>query len=572
MGRRGWALARVRGNFRVSENAERRPYIGRALPRLEDERLVTGNGRFTDDLHLPDEAHAAFVRSPHAHAAIKGIDTTAARALPDVLAVLTAADYQAAGLGGIRQLPIPADVIDHRAKAFGAESTRPPFDTPHWPLAIEKVRYVGEPLAVVVAGTLAAARDAAAAVQVDYEILPTVTDAVAALRPGAPVLHEAVADNLALETEFGARAETDAAFADADIAVEHSFRNQRIVNAQMEPRAALGSHDAVADRYTLISGNQGVHRQKMALAECLGVAPDRVRVICPDVGGAFGLRTNLYPEQVLVVWAAHVVGRPVRWTGERTECFLSDLQGRDLVANARLALDRSGRIRALAVEMLGNVGAHPVSYVTLNNGYRIMTTVYDIPVAHVRIRAAFTNTMPVATYRGAGRPEAHFCLERLIDIAAGRLGIDRLEIRRRNLIHREQLPYRTAMGLSYDSGDFPGNMERAAALADWAGVEGAKPKRVGVASVSALASRVTWKPRSARRMSACASKCTTAPSRCMPGRSQPGRDTRRRSRRCWPTASASRRTSSGSRPATAMRCRPAAVRIRIARCGSLERC
>jgi carbon-monoxide dehydrogenase large subunit len=228
----------------------------------------------------------------------------------------------------------------------------------------------------------------------------------------------------------------------------------------------------------------------VALAECLGVAPDRVRVICSDVGGAFGLRTNLYPEQVLVVWAARVIGRPVRWTGERTECFLSDLQGRDLVAHARLALDRSGRIRALAVEMLGNVGAHPVSYVTLNNGYRIMTTVYDIPVAHVGIRAAFTNTMPVATYRGAGRPEAHFCLERLIDIAAARLGIDRLEIRRRNLVRREQLPYRTAMGLSYDSGDFPGNMRRVAALADWAGVERRKVeargrgKRVGIGIAS----------------------------------------------------------------------------------------
>src|SRR5262249_21444924 len=240
-----------------------------------------------------------------------------------------------------------------------------------------------------------------------------------------------------------------------------------IVNAQMEPRAALGAYGAADGRYTLISGSQGVHRQKIALAECLAVAPERVRVICPDVGGAFGLRTNLYPEQVVVVWAARQVGRPVRWTGDRTECFLSDLQGRDLVTHARLALDRDGRIKALDVALLGNVGAHPVSYVTLNNGYRIMTTVYDIPVAHVRIRAAFTNTMPVATYRGAGRPEAHFCLERLIDIAAARLGIDRLEIRRRNLIRHDQLPYRTAMGLTYDSGDFAGNMREAATLADW---------------------------------------------------------------------------------------------------------
>jgi carbon-monoxide dehydrogenase large subunit len=222
----------------------------------------------------------------------------------------------------------------------------------------------------------------------------------------------------------------------------------------------------------------------------LRVAPERVRVICPDVGGAFGLRTNVHPEQVVVVWAARQVGRPVRWTGDRSECFLADLQGRDLVTTARLALDRSGRILAFAVEMLGNAGAHPVSYVPLNNGYRIMTTVYDIPAAHARIRSVFTNTMPTATYRGAGRPESHFVLERLIDMASLKLGIDRLEMRRRNLIRRAQLPYRTAMGLTYDSGDFRGNMRQAATLADWGGANARKRaarkrgKRVGIGIAS----------------------------------------------------------------------------------------
>ena len=477
----------VTGIFRVSE---RPPYIGRALPRLEDARLVSGAGRYTDDVHLPGEAHAVFVRSPHAHAAIRGIDTAAARAMPGVRAVLTGADYRAANLSGIRQMPVPADVIDYRQKAFGPNSARPPFDTPQWPLAIDKVRHVGEPLAVVIADTPDAARDAAAAVDVRYDILPAVTDALAAIAPGAPVLHDAVADNIALDADFGDRAAADAAFAQAAIVVEHTFRNQRIVNAQMEPRAALGAYDAANDRYTLISGSQGVHRQQNALAECFGVAPERVRVICPDVGGAFGLRTNVYPEQVVVMWAARHVGRPVRWTGDRSECFLSDLQGRDLVTKARLALDRSGRIQAFAVEMLGNAGAHPVSYVPLNNGYRIMTTVYDIAVAHARIRSAFTNTMPTATYRGAGRPESHFVLERLIDMAARKLGIDRLEIRRRNLIRRAQLPYRTAMGLTYDSGDFRGNMRQAAALADWSGATARKRaarkrgKRVGIGIAS----------------------------------------------------------------------------------------
>jgi carbon-monoxide dehydrogenase large subunit len=474
----------------VSESADHGPYIGRALPRLEDERLVTGEGRYTDDVRLPDEAHAVFVRSPHAHAAIRGIDPAAARGMPGVLAVLTGADYRAAGLTGVRQIPVPADVIDHTLKAFGPDSARPPFDTPQWPLAIDKVRYVGEPLAVVVAETPDAARDAAAAVAVDYDVLPAVTDARTAIAPGAPVLHDAVPDNIALEAEFGDRAASEAAFARAEIVIEHTFRNQRIVNAQMEPRAALGAYDATQDRYTLISGSQGVHRQRTALAECFGVAPERVRVICPDVGGAFGLRTNVYPEQVVVVWAARQVGRPVRWTGDRSECFLSDLQGRDLVTTARLALDRSGRILTFAVDMLGNAGAHPVSYVPLNNGYRIMTTVYDIPAAHARIRSAFTSTMPTATYRGAGRPESHFVLERLIDMAAARLGIDRLEIRRRNLIRRAQLPYRTAMGLTYDSGDFRGNMRQAATLADWGGVKARKRaarkrgKRVGIGIAS----------------------------------------------------------------------------------------
>ena len=454
--------------------SERPPYIGRALPRLEDARLVAGLGHYTDDVHLPGEVHAIFVRSPHAHAAIRGIDPAAARAMPGVLAVLTGADYQTAGLTGIRQMPVPADVIDYKQKAFGPDAARPPFEAPQWPLAIDKVRYVGEPLAVVVAATPNAARDAAAAMEVEYDVLPAVTDALAAISSGAPVLHDAVPDNLALDAEFGDRGAADAAFAQAEIVIEHTFRNQRIVNAQMEPRSALGAYDGADDRTTLISGSQGVHRQKTALAECLGIAPERVRVICPDVGGAFGLRTNVYPEQVVAAWAARHIGRPVRWTGDRSECFLSDLQGRDLVTSARLALDGSGRILAFAVEMLGNAGAHPLSYVPLNNGYRIMTTVYDIPAAHARIRSAFTNTMPTATYRGAGRPESHFVLERMIDMAARKLGIDRLEIRRRNLIRRAQLPYRTAMGLTYDSGDFRGNMRQAAALADWNGAKARK--------------------------------------------------------------------------------------------------
>ena len=491
MGFADWADARREASFRVSETPkDKRPYIGRALPRLEDARLVAGAGRYTDDIHLEGEVHAVFVRSPHAHAKIGRIETAAAQATPAVLAVLTGVDYRAAGLAGIRQLPVPADTLDHRLKAFGAEGARTPYDAPQWPLAWDRVRYVGEPLAVVIAENVNAARDAAAAVEIEYEVLPAVTDALEAAKPGAVALHEDLADNIGVETEFGPRETTEAAFASAHLVVQHTFRNQRIVNAQMEPRAALGAYDAAQDRYTLISGNQGVHRQKSTLAECLGVSADKVRVICPDVGGAFGLRTNLYPEQAVVVWAARHIGRPVRWTGDRSECFLSDLQGRDIVTTGRLAVNAKGRILGYAVEMLGNVGAHPVSYVPLNNGYRVMTTAYDVPVAHVRIRAAFTNTPPVATFRGAGRPEVHYCIERLIDMAAVRLGIDRLDIRRRNVVRHTQLPYRTAMGLNYDSGDFRGNLEHAARLGDWNGVKARKRaarrrgKRLGVGIAS----------------------------------------------------------------------------------------
>ena len=363
-----------------------------------------------------------------------GIDAAAARAMPGVLAVLTGADYRAAGLAGIRQLPVPADVIDHRRKAFGPDSARPPFDTPQWPLAIERVRHVGEPLAVVIAETLDAARDAAAAVEVDYDILPAVTDVLR--RDCGPARRRCTTpcpDNLALDTEFGAARRDRGGVRRADIVVEQTFRNQRIVNAQMEPRAALGSYDPAEDRYTLISGNQGVHRQKVALAECLGVAPERVRVICPMSAARSGCAPTSIPSR------SSSSGRRAR-SGGRCDGPATAPSASSPTCRAAISSPRRGSRStapgascALSVDLLGNVGAHPVSYVTLNNGYRIMTTVYDIPVAHVRIRAAFTNTMPTATYRGAGRPEAHFCLERLIDIAAARLGIDRLEIRRRNL-------------------------------------------------------------------------------------------------------------------------------------------
>jgi aerobic carbon-monoxide dehydrogenase large subunit len=441
------------------------PYIGRSLPRFEDLRLVRGTGRFTDDIAVPGQAHAAFARTPHAHALILRIDAAVARAMPGVLAVLTGADYIADGLLGAAQGPVPADAIDVKHKAF--KSTKHHIlDELQFPLAVDRVRYPGEAVAVVVAEDIYAARDAAEAIAVEYEILPAATDVRAAI--GALALWPAAPDNIALDEEFGDRAAVQAAFGSADLVIEQTFRNQRIANAQMEPRSAIGMFESEGS-YTLISGSQGVHRPRQVLAESFKLAPEKLRVICPDVGGGFGPRNNLYPEQAVVVWAARRVGRPVKWTSDRSEAFLTDYQGRDLVTVARLAINRDGRMRAISLDHIGGVGGQTITYVPLSNAYRVATTVYGIQLMHLRVRGVMTNTVPTAPFRGAGRPEATFVIERLIDMAALKLGTDRVELRRRNMIKRAMLPFRTAGGLLYDSGDFTGNMKRVIEAADWKG-------------------------------------------------------------------------------------------------------
>jgi carbon-monoxide dehydrogenase large subunit len=437
------------------------------MPRFEDLRLVRGAGRYSDDISMPGQAYAAFVRSPHAHAKVRRIDTAAARAMPGVIAVLTGADYVADGLKGALQRPNPAGAIDVKIPAFAPEK-RPILDQRQYPLVLERARYPGEAVAIVVADSVFAARDAAEAVEVNYEVLPAATDSCAAI--GAePIWPQETPDNVALDQDFGDTAAVQAAFAAADLVVEQTFRNQRIASAQMEPRSGVASYDPAADSYTLISGNQGVHVPRSALAECFGLPPEKLRLICPDVGGAFGLRTNLYPEQAAILWAARRVGRPVKWTNDRSESFLTDYQGRDLVTTARLALTADGRITAYDVDHIGGVGGQTVTYVPLSNAYRVATTAYDIPLMHMRIRAVMTNTVPTAPFRGAGRPEATLVLERLIDLAARKLDMDRVKLRQKNLIAHKKLPYRTASGLLYDSGDFAGNMRKVLELADWNG-------------------------------------------------------------------------------------------------------
>ena len=432
----------------------RGPFIGKPLPRLEDRRLLLGRGLFTDDRAFVGQVFAVFVRARHAHARIVTIDTAAARQKPGVLAVLTAEDYRADGLAPIAQMPVPNDALDVKLPAFTGAPGTSVLTTPQWPLAVERVRYPGEPVAVAIAETLAAARDAAEAVAVDYAVLPAVTDALAALEPDAPQLWPEAPGNLALTEAFGDADRVNAALADSDLVIEHTFRNQRIATAQMEPRAAIGEYDAAADLVTLTAGCQGVHRIRMALARCLTLPNEKVRVVCPDTGGGFGSRNNPHPEMILVAWAARRLGRPVKWTSDRSEGFLTDYQGRDLITKARAGFGRDGRIRALKLELIGNVGAETVSYVWLSNAYRIAPTVYDVPAALVAVKGVVTNTVPTAPFRGAGRPEATLVIERLLDMAAQKLSLDRIAIRRRNLIRHQQLPYRSATGLTYDSGDF----------------------------------------------------------------------------------------------------------------------
>ncbi|HEY2594442.1 MAG TPA: xanthine dehydrogenase family protein molybdopterin-binding subunit [Chloroflexota bacterium] len=448
------------------------PFVGRPLPRFEDARLVRGDGCYTDDMHYPGEVHAAFVRSPHAHAAIVRISTRAAREAPGVLAILTGNDYLQDGHVGIAHGALPTDAVNPRNPAFrySDEDHHAPFDRPQLPLAVDRVRHVGEPLAVVIAETAAGARDAADLVDVDYAILPAVADIPDAIQPGAPAVWDAVPDNVALDGEHGDRTATEAALRTAEVVVEHTFRNQRIANAQMEPRSAIGVYTPETNSYLMVAGSQGVSRQHSALAGALQVPPERVRVVSPDVGGGFGPRSYLQAEQVVVVWAARRIGRPVRWTSTRSEAFLSDHQGRDSLATLRLGLDRDGHIQALAADCAYNLGAHTIGgYVPIANFSRILSSVYAIPYACARMRGVLTHTGCTGPFRGAGRPEAMFMLERLLDLAATRTGIDRVELRARNLIPREQLPYATPLGLTYDSGDFLHNMRRVLQVSDWSG-------------------------------------------------------------------------------------------------------
>lgn len=437
--------------------------------RREDHRLITGQGQYADDLHFPGAVHAVLVRSPHAHAWIRAIDVSQAAALPGVLTVLTGRDVLS---GGLR--PIPHATGSSKA---GADIRLSNVDgserliTQQWPLPADRARFVGDAVAITVADTFLQARDAAEAVEIDWEPLPAVVRAVDALKRDAPQIWNHIPGNCTLEAHLGDAAATEAAFARAAHRVWLSSWVQRVTGVHMEPRAATATWDEASGVYTLhASHGIGVVQLRDELAVILGVPPDQVRVIAPrDVGGNFGTRNATYPEFALIAWVARRLRRPVTFRADRSEAFLSDFQGRDLHIDAELALDSAGNFLALRSINTANNGAYTTSFVPLNKGAQLMPSLYRIPVAHVVARAAVTNTPATIPYRSAGRPEAIYAMERLVDLAARQCGFDRIELRRRNMIAPGEQPYRNPLGVTYDNGDYTGVMDKALDLSDWAG-------------------------------------------------------------------------------------------------------
>ena len=406
--------------------------VGQPVPRTEDPTLLRGQGRYSDDLNLPGQAHAVIVRSSHAHGVIKGIDTAAALELPGVLAVYTGADLK--GYGGLKCMP-PMKNRD------GTPMKKPPRPA----LAIDKVRFVGDPVACVVAETAIQAKDAAEAVVLDIEPLPAVTSASEAVKPGAPQLFDDAPDNVALDFHYGDAEKVEAAFAAAAHVTRLELLNNRIVVSAMEPRSAIGDYDPGSGRFTFHVGCQGVFGLRGQLAEILGIPPAKLRVLTGNVGGSFGMKAQAYPEYVCLLHAARVLGRPVKWTDERSESFLSDSHGRDHEMAAELALDADGHFLAVRLTGYGNLGAYLGTVAPLPptiNTVKNIIGVYRTPLIEVSTKCVFTNTTPVGAYRGAGRPEGNYYMERLIDTAAREMGIDRVELRRRNHIQPEEMPYK----------------------------------------------------------------------------------------------------------------------------------
>ncbi|HXZ03109.1 MAG TPA: xanthine dehydrogenase family protein molybdopterin-binding subunit [Stellaceae bacterium] len=435
--------------------------IGAPVRRKEDARFLTGKGTYTDDINRPGQIHAFLLRSPHAHAEIKGIDATKAKSAPGVLAVFVGADMPIGGL--------PCGWLIH------SKDGSPMAEPPHPVLAQGKVRHIGDPVAVVIAETRAQAKDAAELIVVDYKPLPAVVSAEAALKPGAPQLHEQAKGNLCYDWHLGDKAAVDAAFAKAAHVTRLDIVNNRLVPNAMEPRAAIGEYDRATGEYTLYTTSQNPHVIRLLMGAFVLQLPEhKLRVVAPDVGGGFGSKIYHYAEEAIVTWASSRVGRPIKWTAERGESFASDAQGRDHVTRAELALDKAGKFLALRVATIANLGGYLSTFATAIPTYlygTLLAGTYTTPAVYVEVKSVFTNTVPVDAYRGAGRPEACYVVERLVDAAARELKTDPAELRRRNFIPKDAYPYQTPVALAYDSGDYFTTLDMALKAADYAGFE-----------------------------------------------------------------------------------------------------
>jgi carbon-monoxide dehydrogenase large subunit len=437
--------------------------IGQPVRRKEDVRFLTGAGRYTDDIAAQGELHLAVLRSPHAHARIVSINTDAARAAQGVHLVITGHDLAADGVG---TLPLMVEV----APKAGTPAL---FAPPRPALQTDAVRFVGDPVVAVVADSRAQAQDALELVEVEYDILPSITDTARALDPDAPVIWPERGDNLCVHWSNGREAMTDEAFAKAHTTVSLDYVQNRVVGNPMEPRVCMGEYDAGADTYRLTTPSQGVFRMRDTLAKFIfKVPPEKMHIVSPDTGGGFGLRGKTTPEAILVLWSAKKLGRPVKWRADRTETILSDPHGRDHVTTASMAFDANGKALGLRVRTIAAMGGYLFEFgprVPTIAGARIAGTVYDLQAVDMQVRCAFTNTVPTDAYRGAGRPEVAYAIERMLDLGAAKLGLTREEIRRRNYITPQQIPYTNCVGNVIDSGDFANAQAKAMRLADWDG-------------------------------------------------------------------------------------------------------
>jgi carbon-monoxide dehydrogenase large subunit len=435
--------------------------IGQPVARTEDPRFLMGRGRYVADIDLVRQVCAVFVFSLHAHAQIRAIDKTAAEQAPGVVAVLTSDDWVADGLGTLDPEMMPEDMGGPKG-----------YRTKRWPLARDRVRYIGERVAVVIAATEAQARDAAELIAVDYETLPAVVNADDAVRPDAPLIYEGAANNISFTLRMGNAEAVEPAFARAQHVTRLSLFNNRLSAVTMEPRGCIADYDSGTGRYTLYTSTQNVHGVRHGLAhQILHVPESRIRVVARDVGGGFGMKGQVYPEEAVITWAARRVGRPVKWIPSRAEAMIADNDGRDQKVSAELALDADGRFLALRWTGLHNVGAYieGAGCVPILFSLKLASTVYDIPAVSVSSSLVFTNTAPTVPYRGAGRPEAVYIMERIVDQAARETGIDPAELRKRNLIKPEAFPYQTRTGWTYDTGNYAAAMAKCQALADWQG-------------------------------------------------------------------------------------------------------